>query len=98
MNNTRLCDIPKLGEWFGDEGSKESDNLISAHINELKDCISELQFMAENFGSDDEERRMLNHSSRQMASVLHDLKSIRSEVRTASLIREFGAKLQKGGE
>lgn len=76
MKNIPINDIPTLAGWFGDFEAIEKDNIISAYINEMKDCIVALQFMVDDFRPDDEKREMLNHSSRLMASVLHDLKAL----------------------
>ena len=75
----------------------EKDNTISAYITEMKDCIVALQYMVDDFGADDEKREMLNHSSRLMASVLHDLKALRGDVRAAKIISEAGLNPKKGG-
>lgn len=97
MKTIPINDIPTLAVWLSDFEAIEKDNMVSAYINEMKDCIVALQYMVDDFGSDDEKREMLNHSSRLMASVLHDLKSLRSDVRASIIIAEAGLKPKKGG-
>lgn len=97
MNALKISDISKLAEWFGNFENIDKDNMISAYINEMKDCIVDLQLMVDNYNPDDKEREMLNHSSRLMASVLNDLKGLRSQVKAAAIISAAGIDLKKGG-
>ena len=98
MRAIQINDIPTLAGWFSDFEAIEKDNTISSYINEMKDCIVSLQFMVDDFRPDDEKREMLNHSSRLMASVLHDLNALRSDVRASIIISEAGLQPKKGGQ
>ena len=98
MNTLRVTDIPILAEWCQALAGNEAESLLTSHIDDLKECISDLQLLADNYATGDEEREMLNQSSRAMASVVHDLKTLRSEMKAALLISEAGLKPKKGGE
>jgi hypothetical protein len=98
MSNISINEIPTLVGWFSDFEAIETDNTISAYVDEMKDCIVSLQFLVDDFRSDDEKREMLNHCSRLMASVLHDLKALRSDIRASIIISKAGLKPKKGGE
>ena len=95
MKNISINEIPTLLNMLGEEGSNE--NLLTAIVEDLKDGICDLQLLANQFGSDDEECEMLDRCCRVMAGVIRDLKGIHSEVKAARLISEAGLKTKKGG-
>lgn len=95
MRNITINEIPTLLNMLGDEGSNE--NLLTAIVEDLKDGIGDLQLLANQFRSDDEECEMLNRCCRVMAGTIRDLKAIHSEVKAARLISEAGLKPRKGG-
>lgn len=93
-----ICDVKSLEQLFGDYHCSNDDNMISAYINDLKDGIGNLQMIADGYDAEDEEREMLNMSSRTMALILYDLKRIRSEIRAAAIIDQAAQKGKKGGK
>lgn len=95
MKNITINEIPTLLNMLGNENDKE--NLLTAIVDDLKDGIGDLQLLANQFDSNDEECEMLNRCCRVMAGTIRDLKAIHSEVKAARLINEAGLKPRKGG-
>lgn len=91
----RIEDIPTLENWLGD--GEDSDNLAKALVEDLKDCIGDLQLLTFNFASDSEELEILNRSCRLVARVVRDIKNINSEAKAAEIISAAGLKTRKGG-
>ena len=91
----RVEDIPTLENWLGD--GEDSDNLAKALVEDLKDCIGDLQLLTFNFASDSEEFEILNRSCRLVARVVRDIKNINSEAKAAEIISAAGLKTRKGG-
>lgn len=91
----RVEDIPTLENWLGD--GEDSDNLAKALVEDLKDCIGDLQLLTFNFASDSEELEILNRSCRLVARVVRDIKNINSEAKAAEIISAAGLKTRKGG-
>ena len=91
----RIEDIPTLENWLGD--GEDGDNLAKALVEDLKDCIGDLQLLTFNFASDSEELEILNRSCRLVARVVRDIKNINSEAKAAEIISAAGLKTRKGG-
>lgn len=91
----RIEDIPTLENWLGD--GEDDDNLAKALVEDLKDCIGDLQLLTFNFASDSEELEILNRSCRLVARVVRDIKNINSEAKAAEIISAAGLKTRKGG-
>ena len=102
MNPLKISDIPTLDRWT-EVGMNENDNALNGYINSLKDRISELVLIEDDFApcgarESSMEYTALNKSCRLLANLLSDLKNIRSEVKAARLINGTGLKVKKGGE
>lgn len=95
MSTLKISDIPTLENWLGD--GEDSDNLAKALVEDLKDCIGDLQLLTFNFASDSEELEILNRSCRLVARVVRDIKNINSEAKAAEIISAAGLKTRKGG-
>lgn len=101
MSTLKISDIPTLARWT-EVGVNENDNALSSYINSLKDRISELVLIEDDFApfgnhEPSTEYVALNKSCRLLANLLSDLKNIRSEVKAARLITGTGLKVTKGG-
>lgn len=90
----RIEDLPTLENWLGD--GEDSDNLAKALVEDLKDCIGDLQLLTFNFASDSEELEILNRSCRLVARVVRDIKNINCEAKAAAIISAAGLKTKKG--
>lgn len=102
MSTLKISDIPTLARWT-EVGVNENDNALNGYINSLKDRISELVLIEDDFApcgarESSMEYTALNKSCRLLANLLSDLKNIRSEVKAARLINGTGLKVKKGGE
>lgn len=102
MSTLKISDIPTFDRWT-EVGVDETDNALNGYINSLKDSISELVLLQDDYAprGDKEPSQgytALNKSCRLLANLLSDLKNIRSEVKAARLINGTGLKVTKGGE
>lgn len=102
MNTLNISDIPTLARWT-EVGVNENDNALNGYIDSLKDRISELVLLQDDYApcGDKEPPQgyiALNKSCRLLANLLSDMKHIRSEVKAARLINGTGLKVTKGGE
>ncbi len=97
----RIEDIPTLARWT-EVGVSEDDNSLNGYINSLKDLISEMVLLEDDYaprGNSDPPHGYvtINKGCRLLACMLSDLKNIRSEVKAARLINGTGLKVTKGG-
>ena len=75
---------PTLARWI-EIGVDEDDNALNGHIRELKERISELVAVEDEYAprpgeEPSEQYTAINQSCRSMALLLSDLKAIRAEV------------------
>ena len=103
MRALTISDIPTFARWI-EVGVKEDDNLLNGYINLLKDIISELVLLEDDYapcgndGEPSQEYVTVNKSCRLLACMLSDLKNIRNEVKVSRLINGTGLKVKKGGD
>lgn len=98
MSAIKISDLPTLARWT-EIGVAEDDNTLHGFINDLRDNISSLVLLEDDYApargeEPSREYQIINQSCRTMALLLADLKAIRREVHTARLLNDNG----KGGK